>query len=263
MDFSINNTNWPGFAGTAAYGTYSGNAPTGGSAATSSTGGTTLVRTTANNTRNSCSVYCHANWPGSNGSLNPSWIGGANQAACGTCHGANASQAPTTGKHTTHASNSAGNYGFSCTKCHPNARSGSNTNFGHLDGNVQWRLSSATNGLIESTARYTPNGGTAAISGSTSKAAPSNAYGACSNVYCHSDVKQQQVSVVPPHIKLLIGAMPPWVAVDATATCPVPREPETTSSTRTRTGFLVVPAMAMVIPAVLLLPPHTSTVPLI
>jgi predicted CxxxxCH...CXXCH cytochrome family protein len=183
MGFDINNTNWPGFAGTAAFGSFSGRSPLGGTPAytwvASKTG---TVINTSTGYRTSCNVYCHGQWTGANGSINPSWIiTDGSQSACGTCHGATAANAPTAGKHTTHASSSAGNYGFSCTKCHPNANG-----FSHVNGSVQWRLSSSTNGLIGSTATYTPNGGAAAISGQTNAVAPSAVYGTCNNIYCHS-----------------------------------------------------------------------------
>ena len=178
IDFAMNNANWPGFTGSAAFGSFSGNAPTGGSSAVASIGGTTIVRTTANNTNNSCNVYCHGNWPGSNGSTNPRWAGGASQANCGTCHGASNAQAPATGSHTVHASSSAGNYGFSCTKCHPRVSSGSD---GHVTGSVQWRLSTSSN-LIGGSATYRT-----AASGATGTVAPSASFGDCANIYCHSN----------------------------------------------------------------------------
>ncbi|WP_243372284.1 CxxxxCH/CxxCH domain-containing protein [Geotalea sp. SG265] len=184
MGFDINNTNWPGFAGTAAFGSFSGHSPLGGSPAYSfvSSKSGTVVNTSASY-RTSCNVYCHGQWTGANGSINPSWIiDDGTQSACGTCHAATAANPPATGKHATHAGSSAGNYGFSCTKCHPNANGG----FSHVNGSVQWRLSSSTNGLIGSTATYTPGSGTAGISGQTNAIAPSATYGTCTNIYCHS-----------------------------------------------------------------------------
>lgn len=179
IDFAINNSNWPGkFAGSAAFGTFSGNAPTGGSPAVSSSGGTTLVRTTANNTNNSCNVYCHGNWTGSNGNTNPRWGGGSSQSNCGTCHGATNAQAPQTGSHTVHASNSAGNYGFNCSKCHATVSGGAD---GHVNGSVQWRLSTASP-LIGATATYKSS-----ASSSTGSVALGAAFGDCANIYCHSN----------------------------------------------------------------------------
>ncbi len=196
MGFDINNSSWPGFAGTAAFGSFSGRSPLGGTPAytfVSSKSGT-LVNTSASY-RTSCNVYCHGQWIGASGSINPSWIiTDGSQSACGTCHGASAANPPATGKHTTHASSSAGNYGFSCTKCHPNPNG-----FSHVNGRVQWRLSSATNGLIGPTATYTPFGGSAAISGNTTGIAPSATYGTCNNIYCHSTVQNNLGTGAPTY----------------------------------------------------------------
>lgn len=194
MGFDMNNTTWPGFAGNAAYGSFSGHSPLGGSPAytfVSSKGGT-IVRTSTSY-RTSCNVYCHGQWPGANGSINPSWIiTDGSQSACGTCHAATAAAPPQTGKHVIHASNSAGNYGFSCTKCHANT-SGAN----HVNGSVQWRLSSSTTGVIGSTAVYTPGSGTAGISGQTNAVAPSATYGTCTNIYCHSTAQASNGTATP------------------------------------------------------------------
>jgi predicted CxxxxCH...CXXCH cytochrome family protein len=194
IGFDLNNTNWPGFAGTAAFGSFSGRAPLGGAPAytfVSSKSGT--VVNTSSSYRTSCNVYCHGQWAGANGSINPSWIiTDGSQSSCGTCHAATAAKPPATGKHTTHASSSVGNYGFSCTKCHP-----SSSTFGHVNGSVQWRLSSSSSGLIGAAATYTPSGGSAAISGSTTKIAPSSTYGVCTNIYCHSNVQGANGSNAP------------------------------------------------------------------
>jgi predicted CxxxxCH...CXXCH cytochrome family protein len=185
MGFNVNATNWTGFGGTAAYGTFSGHTPLTAPYSFVASNAGTVVGTSASY-RTSCNVYCHGNWAGSNRTINPSWIiTDGSQSACGTCHAATAANPPQTGRHVTHASNAVGNYGFACTKCHPNATGG----FSHVNGSVQWRLSSATNGLIGATATYTPNGGSAAISGSTAGIAPSSTYGSCNNVYCHSNVQ--------------------------------------------------------------------------
>jgi predicted CxxxxCH...CXXCH cytochrome family protein len=185
IGFAINGTNVPGFAGTVPatpYSTYSGNSAA--AKPTASSEASTLVRNTAS-TANSCNVYCHGNWSGSGGNTNPRWAG-TGQANCGTCHGATAALPPATGNHTTHAGSAGGGYGYSCTKCHPNAWSGSTVNYGHLDGNVQWRLSSAaSNGLVgTSAAAYkTLN------SSATGAVAPSGSYGSCANIYCHSNAQ--------------------------------------------------------------------------
>ncbi|ACM18430.1 cytochrome c, 26 heme-binding sites [Geotalea daltonii FRC-32] len=197
IGFDINNSNWPGFAGPVAFGSFSGRSPLGGTPAysfvSSKTG--TVVNTSASY-RTSCNVYCHGQWTGANGSINPSWIvTDGSQSACGTCHAASAANVPATGKHTTHASSSAGNYGFSCTKCHPGASS-----FNHVNGSVQWRLSSSTTGLIGSTSSYSPavtGADPAGISGNTNKLAPSATYGTCTNIYCHSNAQSNTGAATP------------------------------------------------------------------
>ncbi|GAM09104.1 geobacter CxxxxCH...CXXCH motif protein [Geobacter sp. OR-1] len=180
MGFVVNNANWPGFSGSASFGSFSGHAPLNApyTGFVASAAGTTVNTSAAY--RNSCNVYCHANWTGSNGTFNPSWTGGSAQAACGSCHGASASQPPLTGSHSRHAATTG--YAYSCTKCHPNAYKGAAVNFGHIDGNVQWRLSSSTSGPITGSSAYR-----SANNGATGAIAPSASYGQCANIYCHSN----------------------------------------------------------------------------
>ncbi|WP_243374076.1 CxxxxCH/CxxCH domain-containing protein [Geotalea sp. SG265] len=178
MGFAANSANVPGFVGNVAYGSYTGHtltAPYTGFAAAPGT----AVGVSSTSYQNSCNVYCHGNWTGNGGSIgNPSWVGGSSQGACGTCHGATQAAPPTKANHPKHV----GTYGYSCTKCHPNV---TNTK-SHVQGSVQWRLSTATNGLIGSSATYTANGKAAASSGATGNLAPSAVYGTCNNLYCHS-----------------------------------------------------------------------------
>ncbi|WP_459813917.1 CxxxxCH/CxxCH domain c-type cytochrome [Geotalea toluenoxydans] len=197
IGFDINNSNWPGFAGPVAFGSFSGRSPLGGTPAYSFVSSKTgTVVNTSTSYRTSCNVYCHGQWTGANGSINPSWIvTDGSQSACGACHAASAANVPATGKHTTHASSSAGNYGFSCTKCHPGASS-----FNHVNGSVQWRLSSSTTGLIGSTSSYSPavtGADPAGISGNTNKLAPSATYGTCTNIYCHSNAQSNTGAATP------------------------------------------------------------------
>jgi predicted CxxxxCH...CXXCH cytochrome family protein len=55
-------------------------------------------------------TYCHGNFPGGNGANAPTWLGGAAQGACGTCH----SLPPPTGSHSDHI----GRPDITCTTCH-------------------------------------------------------------------------------------------------------------------------------------------------
>ncbi len=178
MGFAANPGNVPGFVGSFAYGSYTGHtlaAPYTGFAASAGT----AIGVSATSYQNSCNVYCHGNWTGNGGSVgNPSWVGGAGQGACGTCHGTTSANPPTAGSHVKHAST----YGYSCTKCHPNT---TNTK-SHVQGSVQWRLSSAANSIVSTGATYTAFGQAAATSGATGNLAPSATYGTCNNLYCHS-----------------------------------------------------------------------------
>jgi predicted CxxxxCH...CXXCH cytochrome family protein len=180
MGFAINGSSWPGFVGNAAtFGTFSGHTPLNAPYTFNSGNATTTVATGAGY-RNSCDVYCHANWPGSNGSLNPSWvITDGSQKACGTCHGASATTPPTTGGHVRHAGNGATSLALSCDKCH-----GAHTDNSHVDGNVVWNMKG-----LSGIARYkTPLGSYTTI-GATGAVAPSASYGQCTNIYCHSTIQ--------------------------------------------------------------------------
>ncbi|GAM10204.1 extracellular matrix protein FRAS1 [Geobacter sp. OR-1] len=179
--FVVNNSTWNAkFIGSnsASYGSYSGTGLTAPFTYATSDSGTVVI--TNAGSRNSCNVYCHGAWPNANGTTNPTWTGGASQAACGTCHGDRASRPPLTGSHLQHAANSAGNYGFSCSKCHPNV---SGAGDGHVNGSVQWRLSTGSN--LIGVSGFTPQYRTGA-SGATGTTAPSTSFGNCTNIYCHS-----------------------------------------------------------------------------
>lgn len=178
MGFSISGTTYPGFQNTVNSGTFTGyNALSNGYTWNASWAGTTVL--TAANYDNRCSsIYCHGSTLTGGSNTSPSWVGGAAEAACGTCHGASASTPPTAGSHTKHASSAAGNYGLACTKCHPNVTDGS-----HVNGSVAWDLDD-TDTRIGASATYRGSN-----AGQTGQLAPSSTYGSCSNIYCHSDVQ--------------------------------------------------------------------------
>lgn len=180
MGFAMNGTNWPGFVGNAAFGSFSGHTPLNApyTGVVSSSAGTTVTNSAGY--RNSCNVYCHANWSGSNGSLNPSWvITDGSQKACGTCHGASSATPPTTGSHVRHAGNSATSLAVACANCH-----GAHPDNSHVDGNVKWNLKG-----VSTIARYKKSLGNYTTIGSTGALAPSATYGSCTNIYCHSTVQ--------------------------------------------------------------------------
>jgi predicted CxxxxCH...CXXCH cytochrome family protein len=67
-----------------------------------------------------CSAsYCHGNFPGGNRDNAPRWVGGANQALCGSCHGL----PPQSGRHPEHVSAEIG-----CTTCHGSVGPGTHVN---------------------------------------------------------------------------------------------------------------------------------------
>jgi predicted CxxxxCH...CXXCH cytochrome family protein len=180
MGFVANGTTWPGFVGSVAFGSFSGHTPLSApyTGVVSSNAGTTVTNSAG--FRNSCNVYCHANWTGSNGSLNPSWvITDGTQKACGTCHGASAAQTPLTGSHQRHAGNGATALAVACANCH-----GVHADTSHIDGSVKWNLKG-----LSSIARYkTPLGNYTTI-GQTGAVAPSATYGTCTNISCHSNIQ--------------------------------------------------------------------------
>lgn len=126
---------------------------------------------------NCSNLYCHSNVQTSppGGALtyaSPTW-GNASSGQCGTCHKADGSSGNATimdsGSHTKHVST----YGFACTLCHNGAGEGTTK---HADGNVDV----AINGTV---------GNISVVGSYTGTPAPGDAYGGCSNIYCHSDAQ--------------------------------------------------------------------------
>ena len=180
IGFAINPTNAPGFTPTISTGAYVGNSAMTGTTWASSSTGTTVTTAAGVNT---CAIYCHGATLLSGTTANPvaSWVAGSTERACGSCHGVTSASVPgavgKTNSHTKHV----GTYNFACTKCHTNAGTTASVNYAHVNGSVQWRLSTGT-GMIRSGATY--NG---AVSGSTTLPAGSTTYGSCSMLHCHSD----------------------------------------------------------------------------
>ncbi|WP_281875311.1 CxxxxCH/CxxCH domain c-type cytochrome [Geobacter hydrogenophilus] len=139
-----------------------------------------------------CSVYCHGYWNGSyttSGGYNtePAWSG-TTQTGCGSCHGASGTQPPPTGSHSKHAGTRQGyGNGISCTVCHGYRNYSSSAV--HINGNVEWDLSTIT-----TSATYK-----GANKGSTGALAPSDpaSYGSCSALYCHSNVQSANGTAGP------------------------------------------------------------------
>jgi len=170
IGFEINGVNIPGFTNVLnAGGTYNNtNTLSNGYVFTGAVG------SGANQTCNS--IYCHGSTLTGGSNSSPSWVSGASQVQCGTCHGASSLNPPTAGSHTRHAGAGAGQLQIPCASCH-----GLHTDNKHVNGNVSWNLT-ALNGQYK-----TPSGRFYTMSGSTDRLAPSARYGTCTNLYCHSN----------------------------------------------------------------------------
>lgn len=179
MGILANATNVAGFNGSVAGGTMNvpqdANLTNGYTYVSSDAGVTVLTKQAIDNP--TCTVYCHGNWAGRNGTIaSPAWVG-ASQAVCGACHSTSTTSPPQTGSHNVHVL-STGTVKLTCNKCHP-----AYADTTHLNGNVAWQLATADT-RIGASATYTAFGKTAAASGTTGNKAPSATYGTCS-VYCH------------------------------------------------------------------------------
>jgi len=134
----------------------------------SSDAGTTV----SNDGLKQCSnIYCHGSSMAPNGGTNitPTWDDPAT-GACGTCHGATAAAPPTRGMHQKHAGSWGSNWGreFACTMCHNTAAGQHINNKSEVVFSADPRLSGA------------------GYSGTDTML---DAYGNCSNLYCHSNVQ--------------------------------------------------------------------------
>ncbi len=170
IGFAVNGSNFPGFAGSVTTGSFTGSNSLNGYT-WSAAPGTTV--TTAPNVNSTCSIYCHGSTLTGGTLTNPSWIGGASQAACGSCHGATAAAPPTTGSHLRHAGGAAGQLAMGCDQCH-----GPHPDNSHVNGSVRWDMT-PVGGKYK-----TPTGTAYVATGATGALAPSAAYGTCS-VKCH------------------------------------------------------------------------------
>jgi predicted CxxxxCH...CXXCH cytochrome family protein len=117
-------------------------------------------------------IYCHGATMDPNGGtdITPVWDD-PTTAQCGTCHGATASAFPTRGGHMKHAREFLEGYNYACDFCHADPATDDSL---HVNNRSEVIFSSIpmTNG-----GSY---GGTSSML---------DAYGTCSNVYCHSTVQ--------------------------------------------------------------------------
>ena len=168
MGFAINSVNFPGWASpeiaTGAFDGLALNSPYSWAAGNAGT------QVTTNSTGNiTCStVYCHGSTLTGGTKTSPSWVG-SGEAACGSCHGASASNPPTSGSHEKHAGSSG--QSIACASCHGSTAG----DIDHVNGNVEWNMTA-----LGAIATYQ-----SLSIGSTGAAAPSAVYGTCTNA-CHS-----------------------------------------------------------------------------
>lgn len=175
MGFKVNNTNFPGFHGQFSSGKMRSLAPGNGYAYVGAPG---ITIEQAPSTIMNCNVYCHG-WDNNYGyNTEPAWTG-INQVGCGSCHAATNDIPPRSGSHHKHASNEPGfGNGIACSKCH--GFRNYSTSSAHIDGDVEWDLSTIT-----PTALY--RGQNKNSTGFPAPTAPGS-YGTCQNLYCHSNV---------------------------------------------------------------------------
>lgn len=190
IGFSINGTNFPGFAGSVTGGTFNATSLN-SSYVWSSATGTTL---TTGNGAISCSVYCHGTTLSGGTVAAPTWTTtDGSQKACGACHGVTDATAPATGGHQRHAGNGAGALALPCASCH-----GAHDNNDHVNGSVNWDLSGLAGGGLYKGATV----------GATGQLAPSSSFGQCTTLYCHSDGTALQTIVNVPRTVPVWGGAP-------------------------------------------------------
>lgn len=184
------------FFGVNRAGRFSGYTAVNGYSFVSTQAGTTVSKGVGAAYDNTCSnLYCHGGGDSVNGkpalaggsNKTPSWVAGATEALCGTCHGVTFANYSSTGSHDRHANIT----NITCSKCH-----GGITNNAHVEGEVYWNLSTSWT-MIGAAATYDPAGAVGpAKSGTTGAVAPSASFGTCKNFYCHSDGRRVAVQRV-------------------------------------------------------------------
>lgn len=133
-------------------------------------------------------VYCHGSTMAPNGGadITPAWTSSAT-GACGTCHGAAAAATPTRGSHYQHSRTDLLGYAYPCGICHKDPAADASQ---HVNGQSEVVFSSdpkAAGGSYDGTP------------------AMLDAYGACTNVYCHSTVQSS-----PPGSSPVYRVTPAW-----------------------------------------------------
>lgn len=195
LGFAIDASNFPGFKSVANTGTY-GNTNVLGTASNGQpytfAGNVDRTGTIAPN-QTCANIYCHGASLKNGSNTTPNWTVAGTQAGCGTCHGS-INEGPGTAGHNRHAGITSGNLALSCDNCHGTLPTMTNDGFwsgaNHVNGVVNWDMSplaAPQAGSPQPT--YKADNGIYATKGATNTLAPSAVYGACTNIYCHSNVQ--------------------------------------------------------------------------
>ena len=209
MQFQVDKTNYPNWSNAVVTsGSMSGYNNTLLSNGYTWTYPTTMPFSMMSNTATNCNMYCHGSTLSTGTNVYPSWVGGANQVACGSCHGVTKANPPTSSSHLRHAGTGTfvqgttkQGLGLACTECHGSFYSAPTGT--HVDGNVDWALNT-NNFAFGSAATYS-----SAATGNSGTLAPNNTYRNCNNVYCHSDVQNNGGTSGPVSYKT-----PTWGVAD-------------------------------------------------
>jgi predicted CxxxxCH...CXXCH cytochrome family protein len=179
------------FGGTYQGGTYNGQSVADGYDVTVTSPATTVTSSgSAGSSTLTCStIYCHGTLPdgrdlGGGADTTPSWDGSV---SCGDCHRATAALPPTRGSHTIHARAYNSGYNYDCGFC-------------HKDPSVDNALHVNAKSEVPFSTHPMTTGGS--YSGSD---AVLDAYGTCTNVYCHSTAQSS-----PPGSGPFYRTSPVW-----------------------------------------------------
>ncbi len=151
---------------------------------TAGNAGTTI---TTNGGKTCSNVYCHGSTMAPDGGtdITPVWDNPAT-AACGACHGATAANPPSRGSHYKHSRTDLLGYAYPCGTCHKDPSVDRSL---HVNNQAEVLFS----GPSSSGGSY--NGSPAML----------DAYGTCTNVYCHSTVQSS-----PPGNPPVYRTTPVW-----------------------------------------------------
>ncbi len=144
--------------------------------------GTNNTTVTPGGTKQCSTIYCHGSAMAPNGGTDtsPQWDV-ASTAACGTCHGASATNPPIRGSHRKHVGAYFDGYDYRCSICHKDPAADTTL---HVNNQSE----------VVFAADPETAGGTYSGSGDML-----DAYGTCSNIYCHSTVQSSPPGSPPTY----------------------------------------------------------------